>query len=160
MLSTLIPGDKQLLILGEKQLGDYLPLILALILSWFRILIVICICDLYQDPRYACGKSSQSSIPKRKMLHLAHRAVDRGEHLRLRDIVIPLQVSAQSGAHIQNIWRGGVLFDLEPTFMFVSDKCTDMYPPFIPSSCQTNTIKNSNVIQHFILRKFEHIVLR
>ena len=30
--------------------------------------------------------------------------------------------------------------------------------PFIPSSPQTNTIKNSNVMQHFILRKIEHIV--
>ena len=25
----------------------------------------------------------------------------------------------------------GVLFDLGPTFMFVSDKCTDVYPSFL-----------------------------
>ena len=36
--------------------------------------------------------------------------------------------SLNTGAHIQNIC-GGVLFDLGPTFMFVSDKCTDVYLP-------------------------------
>ena len=35
-----------------------------------------------------------------------------------------------TGAHIQNIC-GGVLFDLGPTFMLVSDKCTDVYPSFL-----------------------------
>ena len=34
------------------------------------------------------------------------------------------------GVHIQNIC-GGMLFDLGPTFMFISDKCTDVYPSFL-----------------------------
>ena len=44
-----------------------------------------------------------------------------------------VQAYVDSGAHIQNIWGWGVgeglLFDLGPTFMFVSYKRTDMYLP-------------------------------
>ena len=38
-------------------------------------------------------------------------------------------INLPRGAHSKYFW--GVLFDLGPTFMFVSDKCTDVYPAFL-----------------------------